>query len=369
VGANRVGWLPQNPALALNEATVAACLAAQGITDPERALAELGLSAHLHQGPHELSGGEQRRLALLLALANDPAHAYLDEPTVGQDRHNWLLVVRSILAARSRGVQVMVATHDPMLTRFADRVEVVERAASAGPVSQANPLPFSPLALLAASFTVLIGALNSTSLAGLAVAVGAEAAALAGLATRYQALRRPRLLIPILIGVASVGFSNWWLSASHQIEPAAIAALRVLVFGLPGLLFAAAVAPSVLGDQLGQTLQLPARPVVAAMVGLNRVHQLAAAWSSLALVRRAHGVTKRNRLSELLVLTTQSLVAATKSAETASVAMEARGFSLRGPDGRYIKRTWAVPALWLAGDLWFVLCGLAVAAVAICVRL
>lgn len=373
-GTANFGWLPQNPGLALNEPSVALCLAARKVSDSAEALADLGLAAHLNQGPHELSGGEQRRLGLLLALGNGASEVYLDEPTVGLDRHNWAAVVKQILAARARGVQLTIATHDPLLLKFADSIEQV-----LAPLSSASPaprqarayrrhLPFSPLGLLAASFAVLVGALNSSNLVGLLVALAVETCGILVLSGFYGSLRRPRLLVPILIGALSVGFSNWWLSTSHAFVPAAIVAARVLVFGLPGLLFAAAVAPSALGDQLGQTLRLPARPVVAAMVGLNRVHQLARNWENLALVRQVHGVANRNRVRELLVLTTQSLVAATKGAETASVAMESRGFSLRGNDGSYIKRSWAVPARWLPGDIWLFLTGVAIAAVAVAVR-
>ena len=373
-GRANLGWLPQNPGLALNEPSVALCLAARKVSDSAEALADLGLAAHLNQGPHELSGGEQRRLGLLLALGNGASEVYLDEPTVGLDRHNWAAVVKQILAARARGVQLTIATHDPLLLKFADSIEQV-----LAPLSSASPaprqarayrrhLPFSPLGLLAASFAVLVGALNSSNLAGLLVALAVETCGILVLLGFYGSLRRPRLLVPILIGALSVGFSNWWLSTSHAFVPAAIVAARVLVFGLPGLLFAAAVAPSALGDQLGQTLRLPARPVVAAMVGLNRVHQLARNWENLALVRQVHGVANRNQVRELLVLTTQSLVAATKGAETASVAMESRGFSQRGADGRYIKRSWAVPARLLPGDIWLFIGGVTVAAVAVTLR-
>ena len=130
---------------------------------------------------------------------------------------------------------------------------------------------------------------------------------------------------------------------------------------------AAAVAPSVLGDQLGQFLRLPARPVVAAMVGLNRIQHLTVSWQSLALVRKVHGVAKRGA-RELLTLTIQSLIAATRSAEVAAIAMESRGFSQCDESGKYVKRTWAVPARWLAGDLWLILGGAAVAVLAALVR-
>ena len=362
------GWLPQNPALALTETTVLGCLTQR--TDAVRAaelLGLLGLAGLESASPHEISGGEQRRLALAVAVAGSPQRLFLDEPTVGLDRHSWRQTVELILAERARGAQILLATHDAELLKRVDAVERVEPFQAPSAKSPAKAAPFSPLGLLAAGFTTLAGALQFTSVTGALLALGLEVLALLVLAIIYPPLRRPRLLLPILIGVASVGFSNWWLSDAHNVATSALVAIRVAYFGLPGLLFAASVSPSVLGDQLGQTLRLPARPVVAAMVGLNRIWQLQDSWDNLSLVRRVHGVAKRGA-REILTLTAHSLIAATRSAEVAAIAMESRGFSATDASGRYLKRSWAVPARWGRGDIWLVLGAAAITAVGVLYR-
>lgn len=366
--AGSAGWLPQNPTLALTETTVLACLTQR--TDEARArelLTLLGMAGKELESPHEISGGEQRRLALAVAIAGSPQRLFLDEPTVGLDRHSWRMTADLILAERARGAEIMLATHDSELLKLVDAVERVEPVPLVSAAPSVKASPFSPLGLLAAGFTTLVGALQFQSVTGALAALGLEVIALLTLATSYPPLRRPRLLLPILIGVASVGFSNWWLSDAHSISTSALVAIRVAFFGLPGLLFAASVSPSALGDQLGQMLRLPARPVVAAMVGLNRIWQLQASWDNLRLVRRVHGVIKRGA-REFLVLTAHSLIAATRSAEVAAIAMESRGFSATDASGRYLKRSWAVPARWGRGDLWLVLGAAAITAVGVLYR-
>ncbi|MGW1469406.1 ABC transporter ATP-binding protein [Streptomyces sp. NPDC002308] len=112
-------------------------------TDPaereERAallLTLVGLGDHAAQRPGELSGGQQQRVAIARALANRPALLIADEPTGQLDAETGLAVMRLLRAlVRSEGVTVLVATHDPHLLGFADRVlelrdgHIVEHAA------------------------------------------------------------------------------------------------------------------------------------------------------------------------------------------------------------------------------------------------
>ena len=82
-----------------------------------RALALLetvGLRQKDHKRPEELSGGEQQRVAICLALVNDPALILADEPTGNLDSANMGLITDLLLAlAREQGKTVVVATHDP----------------------------------------------------------------------------------------------------------------------------------------------------------------------------------------------------------------------------------------------------------------
>ena len=124
-GGPRIGWLPQNAALTIAGGTVLeSARAGTCATDADAiaALERLGLGDHAGQDPHQLSGGEQRRLALASALLADPQTLIFDEPTVGQDTFNWARIVHELVSARARGITVFVATHDAQLLAHADQV-------------------------------------------------------------------------------------------------------------------------------------------------------------------------------------------------------------------------------------------------------
>jgi ABC-type lipoprotein export system ATPase subunit len=83
---------------------------------------ELGLVALRRREVRMLSGGERQRVAVARVLAGAPAVAVLDEPTSHQDEAHAELVVAALAAAAQRGVAVVVATHDPVLTAAADSI-------------------------------------------------------------------------------------------------------------------------------------------------------------------------------------------------------------------------------------------------------
>ena len=89
-----------------------------------RELLELvGLSHRAHHKPDELSGGEQQRVAIACALANDPPLILADEPTGELDRENAKLVVDLLVRlGREMGKTVIIATHDYFVARHADRI-------------------------------------------------------------------------------------------------------------------------------------------------------------------------------------------------------------------------------------------------------
>jgi putative ABC transport system ATP-binding protein len=86
-------------------------------------LDEMGLEIRGHHYPSQLSGGEQQRVALARALANDPPILLADEPTGNLDSANGQHVMDLLLEIRrTRGVTLLLATHDPALSSHADRV-------------------------------------------------------------------------------------------------------------------------------------------------------------------------------------------------------------------------------------------------------
>jgi ABC-2 type transport system ATP-binding protein len=75
-----------------------------------------------------LSGGEQQRLALALALVGRPEVVFLDEPTAGVDPEGRLGVRDVIAGLRDRGVCVLLTTHElGEAERLADRVVILNR--------------------------------------------------------------------------------------------------------------------------------------------------------------------------------------------------------------------------------------------------
>jgi putative ABC transport system ATP-binding protein len=74
----------------------------------------VGLGAKGYKRPEELSGGEQQRVAVALALANDPALILADEPTGNLDTGNTTTVTALFLSlAEKYGKTVIMASHDP----------------------------------------------------------------------------------------------------------------------------------------------------------------------------------------------------------------------------------------------------------------
>jgi ABC-2 type transport system ATP-binding protein len=88
----------------------------------------VGLSSVARTVWRRLSGGEQQRLSLALALIGRPAVAFLDEPTAGIDPAGRQVVRSIVRRLRDEGVCVLLTTHDlEDAERLADRVLIVDR--------------------------------------------------------------------------------------------------------------------------------------------------------------------------------------------------------------------------------------------------
>ena len=96
--------------------------------DPGELLARVGLVERRRSAWRHLSGGEQQRLSLALALIGRPDVVFLDEPTSGVDPTG-RQVVRDVMGElRAQGVCVLVTTHDlDEAERMADHVVIIDR--------------------------------------------------------------------------------------------------------------------------------------------------------------------------------------------------------------------------------------------------
>ena len=87
------------------------------------ALQAVGLSELAHQRPHQLSGGEKRRLAIAGILAMGPRVIVFDEPFSSLDFPGIKQVLKHILALHASGHTILVTTHDlEKIIAHADRL-------------------------------------------------------------------------------------------------------------------------------------------------------------------------------------------------------------------------------------------------------
>lgn len=93
------------------------------LSDSEKLLTEVGLSDRKDHKPAELSGGEQQRIAVARALANDPQLILADEPTGNLDTVN-SQAITNLLVQLNRKFQktFIIVTHNKEMLGIADYV-------------------------------------------------------------------------------------------------------------------------------------------------------------------------------------------------------------------------------------------------------
>jgi len=84
-------------------------------------LGEVGLADRAHHYPSQLSGGEQQRIAIARALANEPPLLLADEPTGNLDTATGHAIIELLLGInKTRGTTLVLVTHDPELAARAE---------------------------------------------------------------------------------------------------------------------------------------------------------------------------------------------------------------------------------------------------------
>lgn len=98
--------------------------------------------------PHELSGGMRQRVAIAMALANDPALVVADEPLTGLDVLTQATIIRLLLDLQQvTGVAILLVSHDlPVLGRVVDDLLVMYggKIVESGPAAEVTSDPRHP---------------------------------------------------------------------------------------------------------------------------------------------------------------------------------------------------------------------------------
>jgi ABC-2 type transport system ATP-binding protein len=128
---HRVGVMLQSggvgPGVRCLEAVRHAAALYETSEDPAALLERVGLTGKERRSWRQLSGGEQRRLALALALVGRPQVAFLDEPSSGVDPMGRQAIREVVAALRDDGVTVVLTTHDlDEAERLADHVVILD---------------------------------------------------------------------------------------------------------------------------------------------------------------------------------------------------------------------------------------------------
>jgi ABC-2 type transport system ATP-binding protein len=170
--APRIGVMLQRggvyPAMSAREALRLFAAYYDDPEDPDALVERMALRDAERTPWRRLSGGEQQRLSLALALVGRPRVAFLDEPTAGVDPAGRLAIRHAIRELRDRGVAVLLTTHEmEEAERLADRVVIIDRGALVATGSPAE------LMTAGAGREIRFGAPPGLAVAELGAALGA----------------------------------------------------------------------------------------------------------------------------------------------------------------------------------------------------
>lgn len=89
----------------------------------EEMLKRVGLSHRLHHYPSQMSGGQQQRAGITRAFVSRPEVVFADEPTGNLDTKTTAEIMDMVMGfARRFNQTIILVTHDPGMSRYADRI-------------------------------------------------------------------------------------------------------------------------------------------------------------------------------------------------------------------------------------------------------
>lgn len=110
--------------------------------EPEKVLAEVGLTERRDNFPAQLSGGEQQRVAIARALAKKPKLLLCDEPTGALDYNTGKAILKLLQdTCRKTNMTVVIVTHNSALCDMADRVIRVKSGTIQSVTVNPSPTP------------------------------------------------------------------------------------------------------------------------------------------------------------------------------------------------------------------------------------
>jgi ABC-2 type transport system ATP-binding protein len=129
---NHIGVMLQDggvyPSMRAGEAAELFCAHHGNVNDPTELITRVGLGDRTTRTWKQMSGGEQQRLKLALALAGKPDVVFLDEPTAGVDAEGRIVIRDVIRTLAANGVAVVLTTHElTEAERLADHIIILDR--------------------------------------------------------------------------------------------------------------------------------------------------------------------------------------------------------------------------------------------------